>query len=122
MRILAKWEQQEFEKTFDFINHYIGTAFWYDAKNVHNLRFDGKKANEEILKFIGNNFKDLKEVNQLFNNSTKALKQQTMERLIKYCFMNKVQPYRLRMIGFKDFDIFKVNDTPIIYEFGSNVV
>ena len=76
-------------------------------------------ANEEILKFIGNNFKDLKEVNCLFNESTKALKQQTMERLTKYCFMNKVQPYRLRMI-FKEFDVYKANDVPMIFEFGSN--
>lgn len=86
------------------------------AKNVHELRFDGKKANEEILKFIGNNFKDLKEVNHLFNDSRKALKAKTMERLVKYCFMNKVQPYRLRM-SFKEFDVFKQNDIPMVYEF-----
>lgn len=83
MRILTQLEKQEFEKTFDFINHYIGT-YSFMAKNVHELRFDGKKANKEILKFIGNNFKDLKEVNCLFNESTKALKQQTMERLTKF--------------------------------------
>ena len=119
MRVLAKWEQEEFEKTFNFINYYIGTSYWLDAKNVHNLRFDGKKANDEILKFIGNNFKDLKEVNLLFNESTPALKQSTMNRLIKYCFLNKVQPYRLRM-SFKEFDVFKQNDIPMVYEFGSN--
>lgn len=119
MRVLAPWEKSEFEKTFKFIDHYIGTSCWLDAKNVHNLRFDGKKANEEILKFIGNNFKDLKEVNQLFNDSYPALKQSTMDRLIKYCFMNKVQPYRLRMI-FKEFDVFKMNDIPMVFEFGSN--
>ena len=120
MRVLTKLEQQEFEKTFDFINHYIGT-YSFMAKNVHELRFDGKKANEEILKFIGNNFKDLKEVNHLFNDSTIALKQQTMERLIKYCFMNKVQPHKLRM-SFKEFDVYKANDVPMIFEFGSNAV
>ena len=118
MRVLAKWEQEEFSKTFDFINHYIGT-YSFMAKNVHELRFDGKKANEEILKFIGNNFKDLKEVNHLFNDSYPALKQSTMDRLIKYCFMNKVQPYKLRMI-FKEFDIFKQIDIPMVFEFGSN--
>ena len=119
MRVLTKLEKQEFEKTFDFINHYIGT-YSFMAKNVHELRFDGKKANEEILKFIGNNFKDLKEVNCMFNESTIALKQQTMERLTKYCFMNKVQPHRLRM-SFKEFDVYKANDVPMIYEFGSNI-
>jgi len=118
MRVLAKWEQEEFSKTFDFINHYIGT-YSFMAKNVHELRFDGKKANEEILKFIGNNFKDLKEVNHLFNDSYPDLKQSTMDRLIKYCFMNKVQPYKLRMI-FKEFDVFKQIDIPMVFEFGSN--
>lgn len=117
MRVLAKWEQEEFEKTFNFINYYIGASYWLDAKNVHNLRFDGKKANDEILKFISNKFKDLKEVNLLFNESTPALKQSTMDRLIKYCFLNKIQPHRLRMIGFKDFDIFKNYDVPMVYEF-----
>jgi hypothetical protein len=118
MRILAKWDKEEFSKTFDFINHYIGT-YSFMAKNVHELRFDGKKANEEILKFIGNNFKDLKEVNHLFNDSYPDLKQSTMDRLIKYCFMNKVQPYKLRMI-FKEFDVFKQIDIPMVFEFGSN--
>ena len=118
MRVLTKLEKQEFEKTFDFINHYIGT-YSFMAKNVHELRFDGKKANEEILKFIGNNFKDLKEVNSLFNESRKALKQRTTERLIKYCFMNKVQPHRLRMC-FKEFDVYKQNDIPMVYEFEGN--
>ena len=42
MRVLTKLEKQEFEKTFDFINHYIGT-YSFMAKNVHELRFDGKK-------------------------------------------------------------------------------
>lgn len=120
MRVLAKWEQEEFNKTFDFVNHYIGT-YSFMAKNVHELRFDGKKANEEILKFIGNNFKDLKEVNCLLNESTRAVKAKTMERLIKYCFMNKVQPHKLRM-SFKEFDVFKQNDIPMVYEFGSNAV
>lgn len=118
MRVLTKLEKQEFEKTFDFINHYIGT-YSFMAKNVHELRFDGKKANEEILKFISNNFKDLKEVNHLFNDSTKALKKETMERLTKYCLLNKVQPHMLRM-SFKEFDVYKANEVPMIYEFGSN--
>ncbi len=118
MRVLTKLEKKEFEKTFDFINIWIGTAHWFEAKNIHNLRFDGQKANDEILKFIGNNFKDLKEVNDLFNESTPAFKESTMNRLIKYCFMNKVQPHRLRMV-FKDFEVYKPNNTPIVYEFGS---
>ena len=56
----------------------------------------------------------------MFNESRKALKQQTMERLTKYCFMNKVQPHRLRM-SFKEFDVYKANDVPMIFEFGSNI-
>lgn len=116
MRVLTKLEKKEFEKTFNFINLWIGTAHWFEAKNVHSLRFDGQKANEEILKFISNNFKDLKEVNHLFNDSYPALKQSTMDRLIKYCFTNKIQPHRLRM-EFKNFDVFKINDIPLVYEF-----
>lgn len=116
MRTLAKWEKEEFEKTFNFINYYIGTSYWLNANTIHNLRFDGQKANPELLRFIDNNFKDLKEVNLTFNESSPELKQSTMNRLIKYCFLNKVQPHRLRMF-FKEFTIFKPNEIPIVYEF-----
>ena len=119
MRVLTKLEKREFEKTFDFINFYIGSSPYYGAKNVHDIRIDGKKLNDELLKFIGNNFKDLKEVNNLFNESTPKLKESTMNRLIKYCFMNRVQPHRLRMMDFKEYSIYKSNDIPVVYEFGS---
>jgi len=53
MRVLTKLEKKEFEKTFNFINLWVGTAHWLEAKNVHNLRFVYYVKTTEILKFIG---------------------------------------------------------------------
>ena len=123
MRVLTKLEKNEFSKTFDFINYYIGSAVHFgDGKSnvsVTDIFFDGKRANEEIIKFISNNFKSLKEVNNLFNNSTAEKYKATMDRLIAYCFRNRVQPHRLRMIDFDKYEIRKNDAIPVIYEFGS---
>lgn len=48
MRVLAKWEQEEFEKTFNFISVYIGTSYWLDAKMYTILDLMVKK---QMMKF-----------------------------------------------------------------------
>lgn len=118
MRVLTKLEMNEFNKTFDFIDGYIGTASRLGANNIHQIRFDGNVVPVELMKFA-NNFKNLKEISNLFNNSTSKLRQSTMQRLIKYCFANRVQPYKLRVI-FKEYLILD-EPKPIIYEFQGDV-
>lgn len=82
MRVLTKLEQREFDKTFNFLNHWIGSAYWYDNVNsLHDLRFDGKRVNLEIFEMINNKFKgSLKVVNHWFCDVNKD---KMMEGLIR---------------------------------------
>ncbi len=130
MRVLTKAEKKEFNKTYDFLNIWVGSMA-VNADRIDELRFDGVAPGYELMKFIrgfNNIFKvdelgftftnqsELKRINVLFNNSTKEHREIVMNRLIKYCFSNKVQPYKLR-VAFKDFSIVK-NETPTVYEYG----
>ena len=117
MRVLTKLEKNEFAKTFYFIDTRIGTAVHFGAESIMDIYFDGKRANEEIIKFISNNFKSLREVNDMFNGSHPGIYNSTMDRLIAYCFRNRVQPHRLRMIGFDSYEIKKNITVPVVYEF-----
>ncbi|RYA23914.1 hypothetical protein CRU96_05765 [Malaciobacter halophilus] len=133
MRVLTELEMNEFNKTYDFLNYYIGTAA-YKAKKIQEIKFDGSAANNEIIKFV-NGFKnlhrieelditfkahhtELQKINLMFNETTAAHKKAVMDRLIKYCFNNRVQPHRLRMRGWKNYQIIK-DETPVIVEYGT---
>lgn len=130
MRILTKLEQKEFDKTYDFLNHWVGSMLT-QADKIDELRFDGMMPNSELIKFarkINNtsnfdelnlfftNQSELYKINRLFNDKTNHHKNLVMKRLINYCFANKVQPHRLRM-NFKEFSVVR-NETPIVYEYG----
>lgn len=130
MRVLTRTEMNEFEKTYNFLNYYIGFAA-HMAKKVEQIKFDEKMANAEIIRFV-NSFKniykidesnlnlsshnELQKINLLFNECTSNHKKIVMDRLINYCFNNRVQPYRLRMIGFKNYTIAK-DVTPVVVEY-----
>lgn len=103
MRVLTHQEKKEFEKTYNFINIYIGSSYAY-CDSIHELRFDGCRVTQELVKFI-QSFKSLKEVSYYFNNLSKDHVKKTMDRLIKYCFNNKVQPSKLRVLNFSKFTI-----------------
>ncbi len=132
MRILTKPEIQEFEKTFYFLNVWVGSMH-INANSVSELRFDGFPPGAELIKFargINNLFKveeldlyfnandsELRRINVLFNFTNAKKKEVAMNRLVKYCFNNRVQPSRLRF-AFKTFSIVK-NEDPEIYEYGA---
>lgn len=132
MRVLTQLEKNEFEKTYAFLECYIGAAA-HSAKKVSQIKFDGKSANAELLKFIGgfnnlhevselnlvfpHNYTELQKVNLMFNNINANHKEKVMNRLIAYCFNNRVQPHRLRMYGFKNYMIVK-DEAPVIVEYG----
>ncbi|PHO10312.1 hypothetical protein CPG37_04500 [Malaciobacter canalis] len=133
MRVLTELELKEFQKTYDFLNYYIGSAA-SKAKKIQEIKFDGSVVNSEIIKFVngfrnifrieelGMTFKsthtELQKINLMFNETTKEHKNAVMDRLIKYCFNNKVQPHRLRMRGWKAYQVIK-DETPVIVEYGT---
>lgn len=136
MRILTTAEKEEFEKTFKFIDHRIGSAYDLGAKTIQEIKFDGVVAQKEILEFVNsfNYLNEIPEINwkashnqtplhkisNLFNNSTPERKKVVMDKLINYCFRKKVQPSKLRVIGFKKCEVVKVNrEEPILYEYGA---
>jgi len=128
---LTKAQMEEFNKTYTFLNHWVGSMA-DKADNIDELRFDGMLPNNEIMRFVrsfnhkfeipelGYKFtyqSELKRINVLFNNTTKEHKNKVMKMLINYCFQHRVQPHRLRM-RFKIFNIVK-NETPTVYEYGA---
>lgn len=133
MRVLTELEKNEFNKTYDFLNHWVGTAAGIGAKKISEIRFDDRVANAEIIKFVNGIgrltkveelnlfFKGESEILKLrliFNDATTENKKLAMDRLINYCFNNRVQPHKLRMRGFKNYSI-KKEDVPVVVEFGA---
>lgn len=117
MRTLTKQELQEFEKTFNFLNFYVGAAANL-TDNIHNIRINQNPLPNEIIKFVNslsqlNEVEELgialygltpfKKVNILFNEVSKERKEKIIQRLIRYCFNRKLQPSKLRVIGIHDY-------------------
>lgn len=132
MRVLTKAEKKEFERTYAFLDFYIG-SFANQVENVSELRFDGLVANREILSFckrMGNlkeflefglegykfaSLSEVKKINLIFNRVNAERKEIALQKLIDYCFNYKVQPHMLRM-KFDKFTIAK-NEIPTIFEY-----
>lgn len=140
MKTLTDLEYKEFEKTFDFIDNYIGCAVHYGAKSIYNIKFDNKVVNEELILFVNdcsklgfiniedkeenknifNKYSPLHKINALFNSHTTKHKRNTIQRLIRWCYKNKIQPHRLRVLNFKEYIVqtaISKQDEVIIYEF-----
>lgn len=136
MRVLTQIEMREFRKTFEFLNLYVGSAYTYNKGNstVHDLRYNGSPAPLELIKFCKNigKVKEIPELNIkfgiqnellkmsiLFNETSAKHKEVVMNRLIKYCFKNKVQPSSLRVERDKDFtfNVIELNEPDVkVYE------
>jgi len=116
MRVLTYLEKREFEKTYDFLNNYIGVACIY-VKSPYRIKFDGKIVSRELLDFISlfnrvntidelgftslHNLTALEKISSIFNESSAKRKNIAMQKLINYCFKNQIQPYKLRVDNFK---------------------
>ena len=136
MKVLNKLEMQEFEKTFNFLNNYIGSSASF-TNSIYNLRVNGNPLNTEIVNFVNTFSKlnsvdeigvvflphhnPLQKINLVFNDVSKARKDKIIQRLIKYCFKAKIQPHRLRM----SVNEFSVNnyekEQPIVTEFKDEI-
>lgn len=136
MRVLTQIEKNEFRKTFDFLNLYVGSAYTYNKgkASIYDLRYNGTPAPVELINFCNAiskvqeipelNIKfgfqtDLLKISILFNETSKRHIESVMDRLVKYCFKNKVQPSRLRVERDKDFsfNVIELNEPDIkVYE------
>lgn len=120
MRVLTQIEKNEFKKTFDFLNLYVGIAYNYNKgkASIYDIRYNGSPAPVELIKFCNAIGKvqeipeldikfglqtDLLKISILFNETSKHHIDAVMDRLVKYCFKNKVQPSSLRVERDKDF-------------------
>lgn len=120
MRTLTDLELREYEKTFDFISFYIGCARFMKAKSIHDIRFDNAKPPSRLISFITKHFQDnLVKVNLAFNETTQDRKKEMIQRLITYCFNNRVQPYKLRVIGFKSYHVEKSVEPEVSVYYGA---
>ncbi|MFV7791265.1 hypothetical protein ACNSOP_09100 [Aliarcobacter lanthieri] len=116
MRVLTYVEKREFEKTYSFLQDYIGTAS-FSVKSPYRIKIDGEHLSRELLDFINVfekvndmpelGFESLKgltglaKINLIFANTNEKRKDIAMQKLINYCFKKQVQPYKLRAYKFK---------------------
>jgi len=123
MRVLTNLEMREFEKTYHFLQNYIGVASIY-VKSPYRIKFDGKILNRELLDFISlfdrvksmpelgfkslHNLTALEKITLIFNGVSQSKKNIAIQKLINYCFKNQIQPYKLRVDGFNDVE-FEIN-------------
>lgn len=146
MRILTQAEMKEFEKTFDYLNNYIGGfADWkYKKTTIYDLKINGMPLPNELLAFsrsleklnrvdelnmkFDSSHNSLAKINLLFNDSTEDRKKIVIQRLISYCFKAKVQPYKLRVEEVRNGKYYFVapnvvkKDEPIVAIFDGNYV
>lgn len=103
MQVLSKYEQREFDYTFEFIAR-VGSLAWLEKDlKVADISCDKKPLPSTLIYFINNKMSaDLKKVNLWFND---IRKKETMKSLIKYCFENKIQPSTLRDYGILSFSV-----------------
>lgn len=147
MRVLTQAEMKEFEKTFDYLNGYIGGfADWkYKKTTIYDLKINGMPLPNEILTFarsleklnsvdelnikFNSSLNSLHKINILFNNSKiEDEKNIVLQRLISYCFKAKVQPHKLRVEEVRNGKYYFVapnvvkKDEPIVAIFDGNYV
>lgn len=147
MRVLTQAEMKEFEKTFDYLNNYIGGfADWkYKKITIYDLKINGMPLPNEILTFarsleklnsvdelnikFNSSLNSLHKINILFNNSKiEDEKNIVLQRLISYCFKAKVQPHKLRVEEVRNGKYYFVapnvvkKDEPIVAVFDGNYV
>lgn len=103
MQVLNKYEQREFNYTFEFIAR-VGSLAWLEKNlKVTDILSDQKTLPSSLIYFIRTKMdNDLKKVNLWFND---VRKKETMKSLIKYCFENKIQPSELRDSGILSFNV-----------------
>jgi len=117
MRVLTKLEMREFERTYHFLENYIGVASIY-VKSPYRIKFDKKIVSRELLDFISlfdrvkflhelgfkslHNLTALEKINVIFTNVSEERKDIAMQKLINYCFKNQIQPYKLRVDNFQN--------------------
>ena len=110
MRVLTQAERNEFEKTFNFINYYVGSLYHDGAKQIHDIKIDGGRMPEKLTTFIVGKFNnDIRKVNLWFNNTNAKRKETMMKKLIDYCMTNRIQPHELRVTGFKSIEVQKID-------------
>lgn len=146
MRTLTQAELKEFEKTFDYLNGYIGgfADCKYKKTTIYDLKVNGMPLPTEILNFarsleklnsldelnmkFDSSHNSLHKINLLFNDSTNERKNIVMKRLISYCFKAKVQPSKLRIEEVRNGKYYFVapsvvkKDEPIVAIFDGNYV
>ena len=114
MQVLSKYEQREFDYTFEYIAR-VGSLAWLkkDLK-VTDILSDKKTLPAGLIYFIRTKMNnDLKKVNLWFND---VRKKETMKSLIKYCFDNKIQPYDLRDRGILSYLDYETPAVVTVYE------
>lgn len=113
MQPLTKPQKQEFEKTFTFIDVYIGCSHYLKiiGKNVtmYDIRIDGKILPLELTDMINEHFQgSLKKVNEFFNGVNK---ENAIKFLMEYCYKHRIQPYKLRAIGEFSLNVINVQES-----------
>lgn len=99
-QVLKKHEQKEFEKTREFIRNTV--ALFTETDNINRLTFDGKPANFNLTRFLKDEYNgDLKKASYDFNSVNKNYVMFSMQKLIKWCFKNKIQPSSMRQQGLR---------------------
>lgn len=113
MQVLNKYEQREFDYTFEFIAR-VGSLAWLKKNlKVTDISSDTKPLPTALIYFVKNKMdNDLKKVNLWFND---VRKKETMKSLIKYCFENKIQPSELRDNGILSYSEHEA-PTVVVYE------
>lgn len=109
MNQLSKPQQKEFEKTREFIRNTV--ALFTETNNISRLTFDGKPANYNLTRFLQDEYNgDLKKASYDFNSVNKNYVMYSMQKLIKWCFDNKIQPSSMRQQGLRGIREVTFND------------
>lgn len=97
---LKPHEQKEFEKTREFIRNVA--SMYTETDSIHKVTFDSKIVNEQLRQFFNDEYQgNLKQCSYDFNAVNKNYVMYSMQKLIKWCFDNKVQPYAMRQSGLR---------------------
>ncbi len=107
MRTLTPLEIREYEKTYSFLNHYIGATYYLpNCESMHDILINNKPLPEDIKMYINTEHNGkLWNIHMTFNGSSDEHKRNSMQKLISYCNKNRVQPSKLRVIGIEEFRI-----------------
>lgn len=73
-----------------------------ETDSIHKVTFDGRIVNKDLKQFLQDEYQgDLKKCSYDFNLVNKNYVMYSMQKLIKWCFDNKVQPYMMRQSGLR---------------------